>query len=185
MNAASYRITIEIDDADGKLGRVQEARSFAATVGAGAGAQWDEQFTPGVKVIEVERVEVEPRQSYEARRRRLGEEALTQIQHISYDAAILGDVARADEPTEGNSVDTVGALTTRLQRICDIAEGCEPDESWEPLIEDNNGDIIAGGDRITAGVASIEPVSMPDRTEPSPQVTEIYILDVEERDDGL
>jgi hypothetical protein len=185
MNAASYRITIEIDDADGKLGKVQEARSFAGTIGAGATLQWDAQFTPKVEVIEVERVEVEPKQSYEDRRRRLGEEALTQIQHIAYDAGLLADAAEADEAIEGDGADAVRALGSRLRRICDIAEGREPDQAWEPLIEDKNGDIVGGGDRIIGGATSIGSVSEPDGTERSAEAREVYTLEVEGRDDGL
>jgi hypothetical protein len=73
------------------------------------------------------------------------EEALTQIQHIAHDGLV-----RSQDPEHAARLlkDTVA----KLERINNIAEGQRPDEDWQPIAEDEAGDVVSGGDKtITHG----------------------------------
>ncbi len=185
MKDAKYRITVEIDDAEGTMRTPQEARNFAGTIGASAGAQWDASFRPKVEIVEIGPAGVEPKTAYEEGLIRLNDEALAQIQCIAYEGGLLGEAAEADGAIEGSGQDALRALTAKLQRVCNIAEAREADEDWEPLIEDGEGDID-GDERMTGGVGSIPSILEPAGTRhPGSEAKEVYTVQVEGREDGL
>lgn len=59
------------------------------------------------------------------------EEALQQIQHIAHDGLL-------DFPPSMSIHEVRKALTAKLERINNIAEGQHPDEDWRPLREDTD-----------------------------------------------
>lgn len=67
------------------------------------------------------------------------EEALQQIQHIAYEGTL-------DYPASMTAQEQRDAMRAKLDRINNIAEGQRPDEDWRPLHEDDDGDIVDGGD---------------------------------------
>jgi len=81
------------------------------------------------------------------------EEALTQVQHLAYETIRTVDQPYEDEDEQRKRFDLA---VERLSRINVIAEGMAPDEQWEPIQENGDGDVIAGGDRELALFAEKE-----------------------------
>lgn len=80
------------------------------------------------------------RREEEEARSELQEQALTQIQHIAHDGALMIEASRKSDGHKPNCGEYIAALEAKVERIANIAEVGEPDELSVPEPIPSTGD---------------------------------------------